>query len=159
VEVELKGRLFDVLDDDRKTVARIRIEEGRARTPGRSGYWQGIPALVTLSGMRGYDAAYERLLRIIESRPGLERAPSGLLAIALKALGMSPSRDASRFDVALAQSVRADAGARQIHLALLEIIVANEPGVRADLDTGFLHDYRVSLRRTRSLLGQIKDIF
>ncbi len=159
VEVELQGRSLDVLDNDRKTVARIRIEEGRARTPGRSGYWQGIPALVTLSGMRGYDAAYERLLRIIESRPDLERSPSGLLAIALKALGMSPSRDASRFDVALAQSVSADAGARQIHQALLDIMVANEPGVRADLDTEFLHDYRVSLRRTRSLLGQIKDIF
>jgi CHAD domain-containing protein len=42
---------------------------------------------------------------------------------------------------------------------LLEITVANEAGVRADLDTEFLHDYRVSLRRTRSLLAQIKDVF
>jgi CHAD domain-containing protein len=31
--------------------------------------------------------------------------------------------------------------------------------VRADLDTEFLHDYRVSLRRMRSLLGQIKNVF
>jgi CHAD domain-containing protein len=38
-------------------------------------------------------------------------------------------------------------------------MVANEPGMRADLDTEFLHDYRVSLRRTRSLLGQIKNVF
>ena len=43
--------------------------------------------------------------------------------------------------------------------ALLDIMVANEPGMRADLDTEFLHDYRVSLRRTRSLLGQIKNVF
>ena len=57
------------------------------------------------------------------------------------------------------RSVRADAGARQIHSALLDIMVANEPGMRADLDTEFLHDYRVSLRRTRSLLGQIKNVF
>src|SRR5262249_49295368 len=139
--------------------ARIRIEEGRARKPGRAGSWQSIPSLVTLSGLRGYDAAYERLLRIIESRPGLKRSPSGLQAIALKALGAPPPRDVSRFDVALAPSVRADEGARQIHQALLNIMVANEPGVHADLDTEFLHDYRVSLRRTRSLLGQIKDVF
>ena len=159
VEVEIHGRMLDVLDDDRKTVARIRIEVGRARTPGHAGPWQRIPTLVTLTALRGYDAAYERLLRIIESRPGLKQSIAGLQVIALQSLGASPPRDVSRFDVALVPSVRADAGARQIYLALLDIMVANEPGMRADLDTEFLHDYRVSLRRTRSLLGQIKNVF
>jgi len=159
VEVEIHGRLLHVLDDDRKTVARIRIEVGRARTPGRASPWQRIPTLVTLTALRGYDAAYERLLRIIESRPGLKRSVAGLQMIALESLGLSPPRDVSRFDVALVPSVRADAGARQIYNALLDIMVANEPGMRADLDTEFLHDYRVSLRRTRSLLGQIKNVF
>ena len=59
----------------------------------------------------------------------------------------------------LAPTVRADVGARQIHLALLGILVANEPGLRANLDTEFLHDFRVAVRRTRSLLGQIKHVF
>src|SRR5262249_23551510 len=121
--------------------------------------WQCIPALVTLTALKGYERAYERLLQIVESRPGLKRSLAGLQAIALQALGLSPPRDVSRFDVALAPSVRADAGARQIYQALLNIMVANEPGMRADLDTEFLHDYRVSLRRTRSLLGQIKNVF
>ena len=159
VEVEIQGRMLDVLDDDRKTVARIRIEVGRARPPRRAGPWHRIPTLVTLTALRGYDGAYTRLLRIIESRPGLERSLAGLQVIALQAAGVSPPRDVSRFDVALVPSVRADAGARQIHQALLDIMVANEPGMRADLDTEFLHDYRVSLRRARSLLGQIKNVF
>jgi CHAD domain-containing protein len=159
VEVEIQGRMLDVLDDDRKTVARIRIEMGRARTPRRASPWQDIPTLVTLTALRGYDAAYERLLRIIESRPGLKRSLAGLQVIALQTLGVPPPRDVSRFDVALVPSVRADTGARQIYQALLDIMVANEPGVHADLDTEFLHDYRVSLRRTRSLLGQIKNVF
>jgi CHAD domain-containing protein len=159
VEVEIQGSVLDVLDDDRKTVARIRIEMGRARTSPRAGAWQRIPALVTVTALRGYDTAYERLLRIIESRPGLKRSLAGLQAIACQALGVLPPRDVSRFDVALMPSVRSDAGTRQIHLALLEIMVANESGMRADLDTEFLHDYRVSLRRTRSLLGQIKNVF
>ena len=34
----------------------------------------------------------------------------------------------------------------------------NEPGVRADIDSEFLHDYRVAVRRTRSALSQIKDV-
>jgi CHAD domain-containing protein len=159
VEVEIQGRMLDVLDDNCKTVARIRIEEARARSQARSGPWQRIPTLVTLTGLKGYDTAYERLLRIIESRPGIKQSPAGLQGIALQALGVSPPRDVSKFDVALEPSVSADAGARQIHNALLDIMIANEPGVRADLDTEFLHDYRVSLRRTRSLISQIKNVF
>ena len=31
--------------------------------------------------------------------------------------------------------------------------------MREQLDTEFLHDFRVALRRTRSLLGQIRDVF
>src|SRR5262245_27990929 len=122
VEVEIHGRMLDVLDDDRKTVARIRIEEGRARTPGRTAPWQRIPSMVTLTALRGYDAAYQRLLPIIESRPGLKRSLAGLQLIALQALGVSPPRDVSRFDVALIPTVRADEGARQIHSALLDIM-------------------------------------
>jgi CHAD domain-containing protein len=37
--------------------------------------------------------------------------------------------------------------------------VANEPGIRGNVDSEFLHDYRVAVRRTRSLLGQIRDVF
>jgi CHAD domain-containing protein len=159
VEVEIQGRMLDVLDDDRKTVARIRIEVAHARTQVNSRFWKRVPTLVTLIALRGYDAAFEKLRRIIESRPGLERCPDGLQSIVLQELGTSLPCDASQFSVELDRSVRADDGARQIHRALLDIMVANEPGMRADLDAEFLHNYRVSLRRTRSLLGQIKNVF
>jgi CHAD domain-containing protein len=46
-----------------------------------------------------------------------------------------------------------------VHQALLQIIIRNEPGVRAALDSEFLHDYRVAIRRTRSLLRQIRNVF
>jgi CHAD domain-containing protein len=59
----------------------------------------------------------------------------------------------------LVPTVRADVGARQIHLALLGILAANEPGLRSNLDTEFLHDFRVAVRRARSLLGQIRNVF
>ena len=35
----------------------------------------------------------------------------------------------------------------------------NEPGLRENIDTEFVHDYRVAVRRTRSILGQLKRIF
>jgi CHAD domain-containing protein len=36
---------------------------------------------------------------------------------------------------------------------------ANEGGIKADIDTEFLHHYRIAIRRTRSALSQIRDVF
>jgi CHAD domain-containing protein len=43
--------------------------------------------------------------------------------------------------------------------ALLEVIDANLPGTLADTDSEFLHDYRVSIRRTRAVQRQFKHVF
>ena len=54
--------------------------------------------------------------------------------------------------------MRADAAAKLILTHLLHTMEANEAGVREDLDSEFLHDFRVAIRRTRSGLSQIKDV-
>ncbi len=54
--------------------------------------------------------------------------------------------------------MRADAALKQILHSLLDTIERNEPGVREDLDSEFLHDFRVAVRRTRSVLGQFKKV-
>ena len=127
--------------------------------PGPRAPWRRLPTLLTVTALRGYNAEFRKLVPIIESRPGLERLPVGTPAILLEAIGATPPRDPSHFDVQLKRSVRADDGARQIHRALFDIMRANEDGVRADLDTEFLHDYRVAVRRTRCLLGQLREVF
>ena len=47
--------------------------------------------------------------------------------------------------------------AAAILLRLLDTIDANVAGVLADIDTEFLHDLRVSVRRTRSALKLFGD--
>ena len=158
VTVERGGSVLDVLDEEHKTVARIRVESGRARAPKRGARWRPLPTLLTLSALQGYDADFRRLLPIVESRPGFQACPDGLQALALHTIDGTAPRDMSALDIRLEPLVRADDGARQIHRALLAIMVANEPGVRDDLDMEFLHDFRVAIRRTRSLLTQIKGV-
>ena len=158
-DAEAHGSLLEVLDDRGKTVARLRVESGQVRLPMSSSAWQPLPTMVTLTGLRGYEDVYERLVPVIESRPGLEACPEGFDGVMLRQVGAPEPDDGSRPLVDLAATVRADVGARQIHLALLGILVANEPGLRANLDTEFLHDFRVAIRRTRSLLGQIRKVF
>ncbi len=61
--------------------------------------------------------------------------------------------------LALDPGERADAAARRVLLALLDVVEANEPGVRAQRDPEFLHDFRVAVRQTRSVLGQLERVF
>ncbi len=93
-----------------------------------------------------------RLVPVIESRPGIESAPEGLHSVM-----PAPSWcTGARRRVVAVRGPRADGprgrGGPADHLALLGILVANEGGLRANLDTEFLHDFRVAVRRIRSLL-------
>lgn len=53
---------------------------------------------------------------------------------------------------------RADVAVKSLYRALLDTLLAHEPGVREDLDPEHLHDFRVAVRRTRSGLGQLKGV-
>ena len=157
-DAEEHGALLEILDDRGKTIARLWIESGRARLPQSGNTWQPLPTVITLTGLRGYDDVYERLVPVILSRPGIESCPEGLDGVILRQVGAAERGNVPSPRVDLAPAIRADVGARRIHLALLGILMANEPGVRANLDTEFLHDFRVAIRRTRSLLRQIKHV-
>ena len=158
-EAEESGSLLDVLDDRGKTVARVRIESGLARLPTQRSSWQMLPTIVTLTALRGYTDHYRRLVPIVQSRPGVSACLEGVQSVIRRRIGAPEPHDVSSLHLELAKSVRADVGARRIHLALLEIMLGNQSGVRANLDSEFLHDFRVAVRRTRSLLGQIKNVF
>ena len=158
-EAEECGSILDVLDDRGKTVARVCIEFGQARLPTPRASWQPLPTIVTLSGLRGYSAHYERLVPVVQSRPGIRACPEGSQSVIRRHIGAPEPHDVSALRLDLASGVQADAGARQIHLALLEIMLSNQSGLQANLDSEFLHDFRVAVRRTRSLLGQIKQVF
>ena len=87
------------------------------------------------------------------------RIPEGADLVMLRRIGAPERGDLSSPRVTLPADVRAVDGACQIHRALFANLLANEPGLRANFDTEFLHDFRVTLRRTRSLLGQIRRVF
>ncbi len=158
-DVEEQGSLLEILDEQGKTVARLRIASGRARLPVSGNGWQLLPTVLTLIGLRGYDDVFRQLVPVIESRPGIESCPDGFHGVLLRHVGVPDGADLSTPVIDLESTVRADVGARRIHRALLGILVANESGVRANLDTEFLHDFRVTVRRTRSLLRQIRHVF
>jgi len=158
-DAEGQGSALDILDDRQKTVARLRIESGQVRQPAARNTWQPLPTILTLTALRGYDEAYERLRPVIASRPGISSCPDGLEGVLFQHAGVPDAGEGASLKIDLAPGIPAEVGARGIHQAIAGILTANEPGLRANIDTEFLHDFRVALRRTRSLLRQLRGVF
>ncbi|MCW3067293.1 MAG: hypothetical protein JWN32_4465 [Solirubrobacterales bacterium] len=146
-----------VLNGQRKTVVRLAVEDPRLVGPGR----QGLPLAPRLHvrAVRGYDRALSRVRRTLEDELGYREAGAPLHDDAVAAAGGHPGGVPSKVKVELRPRQRADEAAAIVAAGLAAVIEANLPGTLADLDTEFLHDLRVSVRRTRSLQRQLEGVF
>ena len=150
---------LEVLDVNQKIVARIRLEAATAIAPGSATPEATLPILLTADPVRGYDKQFRSLLSLLKRLPGLRPTASSQFDSALRLLGIEPSSSDHKLRIRLTPDIPSEAAARRIHARLLETIRLNEGGVREDLDTEFLHDFRVAVRRTRSALTQIKGVY
>jgi CHAD domain-containing protein len=157
-EAEQDGVSLDIMDEAGKTIARLDIVAGRARAPEPQSPWQPFQPFLTLNALRGYDAQCAGPIAIIESRPGIERSELALQGHVLRAIGASLPQEAPLYRVGLDPTVPAGIGALQMQRELLRIVTANHAGVLTGLDNELLHDFRVGLRRSHTLLGEIEGV-
>jgi CHAD domain-containing protein len=155
VRVHARERLIAVLDDEGKTVVRLALEE-----PSVIGDAAAAPLRprVRIAGLRGYDKARRQVRQTLEEL-GFRPADQPLLDEAVRAAGGVPGGIPAKVDVPLRAHQRADAAARAVLRALLEVIEANLEGAIADTDSEFLHDLRVSVRRSRAVQRELKRVF
>jgi CHAD domain-containing protein len=157
VRVRSRLRALRVLDDERKTVVRMTLEEP-ALISGKNRPRRLRPR-VKLVAVRGYDQELEQVQRRLEREHGFKVAEQPLVDEALRAAGGEPGGIPSKINVALGYDQRADDAAARVLHRLLEVIAANVDGTVADVDTEFLHDFRVSIRRTRAVQRELKTVF
>jgi CHAD domain-containing protein len=154
--VRTRSRLepLRLLNADEKTVVRLLVEDAaavRPRAPLRS--------RVHVLPVRGYEKAAARLRRSLERDLGLVAAATPLQDEAVTAAGGAPGGVSSKLGLVLRPGLRADAAAVQVLQRLHAAIEANLPGTLADVDSEFLHDLRVAVRRTRALQRELRGVF
>ena len=157
VRVHARRRAMRVLDSERKTVARMSIEEPSIALGERAR--ARLAPRLTVAGVRGYDKALTRVRGVVEDELGLVNATESLADEAVARAGGIPRGASSNLEVALEPQQRADHAAVAILTRLTAAIEANLPGTLADVDSEFLHDLRVAVRRTRSLLRELHGVF
>ncbi len=157
VHVHSRTRALDVLDDARKTVVRMTLEEPAlvdATTPHTA-----LRPRVRLTAVRGYDRALVRVQETLEHELGFRPADQPLVDEAVRAAGGIPGGTSTKIGVPLLHGQRADAAVAAVLKRLLEVTEANLEGAIANIDAEFLHDLRVSVRRSRAVQREFKAVF
>lgn len=144
----LEIREYAVLDDNRKTTARCtlyHLDNGeRSLTLGFT------------QPLRGYDTEHSALRRFL-SKNGASALESHANLHAQ--CGFDQPMYDSKPNVDIAADAPAIETANHLVATSLDVARQNEQGISRDYDTEFLHDYRVNLRKVRSVLSLFKGVY
>ena len=151
--IKNKLKTFRVLNDDEKTVSRLKIQHlgsKKSKLPGQ--YY------IAAEPVRGYSSEFSMVKSILLNL-GLDKTDINPYIEALISNGVLPGSYSSKFKLEIAPDSSSSQALRQILTHLLNTIKVNEHGIRNDIDIEFLHDFRVAVRRARSALSQFKYVF
>ncbi|MEJ2055228.1 MAG: CHAD domain-containing protein [Calditrichaceae bacterium] len=146
----------DIKNKDNKTVCRYQFSKilPKTETVNQDAIWS-----ITFIPLRGY--AQE--LRYIKNRlrsifiPD-SSFPDPMLRVS-RACGVQPGGYTGKINIKLKPNMPALQGVQSILQFLTDVMQANVNGIEQDIDTEFLHDFRVAVRRTRAALSQLKPVF
>jgi CHAD domain-containing protein len=135
-----------VLNADEKTVARLVTES-----------LDGSVGHLRIQPLRGYDDEGDHIARLLASVDGFAAVTTTSYDLAL---ATAPRKPGERVDAAelLRPEMPAPVAIAQMLAEFASAIVDNVPGTIAAIDTEFLHDLRVAVRRTRSILKLAGDV-
>jgi CHAD domain-containing protein len=166
-----------LLNADGKTVARLLIDHSTvtasgtaataataasgtadtARRVGRTTTTQ-LPPRLSIAEVRGYPGQARRAATLVASVPAAAPASDDVFDAALAAIGRRPGDYTGKVDAAISAGMPAGIAVATVLLSLLGTLDRNVDGVLRDIDTEFLHDLRVSVRRTRSAIKLLGDV-
>jgi CHAD domain-containing protein len=154
--VRVRGRHLPlkVCDGEGKTVVRLMLDEPEVVRRGHPPVVMERRLLVT--PVLGYQRDLERVLTALRRRLTETDRPASDEAMA--AAGLDPRGVSSDVAVRLRPSMRAERATALICRRLADVVEANLPGVLDDTDSEFLHDLRVAVRRTRSVVKEMSTV-
>lgn len=146
--------VWRVLDREQKTVARLAVTESLALSGDAA---RPVARVLELRGVKGYRKELGRLAARLE-RAGLREPPQSEYALAMRALGVEPQRQRARAPEIKPQWP-AERAARSLLHNLLSEMRRLEEGIVKDIDTEFLHEFRIAVRKVRVLTAQLAAVF
>lgn len=156
VEIQSRSRPYRLLDREGKTVVRLVYEEIRSLRNKKA---PALAAHLWLQPVKGYSKHSQKIARRFEQAGLTVNTEDDIYFKGLKAAAKTPGGYSSKVTLQLDPHMRADEATKVILRFLLRVIQVNAANIEKDIDTEFIHDFRVAVRRTRAALGQIRSVF
>ena len=135
---------------DGKTVARLRIFQV---VPS-----EGSPAnLARLKALRGYGEEYDRAVLALQAA-GARLLPELSCGAMFRQAGLEVRIPDSKSAFGIEDDEPAESAVTRMAAKMVQRARHQEQGLVEDIDTEFVHQYRVNLRKTRSLLSLFKKV-
>ncbi|GAB4129992.1 MAG: CHAD domain-containing protein [Rhodothalassiaceae bacterium] len=148
-----EGRIahHDMRDEEGKLIARPTLETWRVRAEGAERATV-LPLRFALAPLRGYEDEAKRPFKKLDMSPA-----EPLATAALRALGHDPRDPNGERPPKLGPDMTVAQAALAIIAHQLSLMRRRESGICEDVDSEFLHEYRLALRRLRSALALFGD--
>ena len=144
-----------ILDHRQKTTVRLIIEEHALVKKNQQ---PSLQPRIWVHPLRGYQKEAQRLVLWCEEQ-NLIPTPRSVNQEILTTTGRSPGKYSVKRPVPIQPEVPVERAVRRLLRLLLAMVRYNERGLRQEDDPLYLHDFRVAVRRARSLLGQTREVF
>ncbi len=146
--VKIRRDMGLILDDEGKTRARLQIVSFLRKK-------RSLQLGITQS-LRGYERAHADLKSWL-MKMGADLCKD--VGAMYSRLGIKSKNYSAKPGISLASEDPIKDSATTIIRTYIDVARQNETGVVADYDTEFLHDYRVSFRKVRSVLSLFKGVY
>ena len=154
--VTVRCHSYRISDSNGKTRAYLDTEQLLPAEAG--GQRQARHAWVRIRTLHGYAKTGTRLLRAFPACSG-EGAADDPFFDATRMLAVHPGDYSLKRQLNPDPQRMAAPEVARLLLEMLDVMERNMAGIRSDLDTEFLHDFRIACRRSRSLISQMQGIF
>ncbi|MBC6961227.1 MAG: CHAD domain-containing protein [Nitrosomonas sp.] len=140
---------------------KLTLIDNEGKTHARAGLRELMPisgkavVLIAPQGLRGYDQALDDLTAHIRTNGGTPLTAGNLYQM----IDHACVDYVAKPTVDIHQEETAFDTATNLIDSYLPIVRVNEYGIIHDLDTEFLHDYRIALRKIRSVLSLFKGVY
>ena len=145
---------YHILDDNEKTIGVLTstslcLEGSKTEEP--------FASLLSLIPLRGYQEAIEKITH--HTNLGTPLDFKELVLLIMTASGQNVQGYSSKISLSLDAEASIHESTQRLLQFTLSLLQKNEHGIKNNIDTEFLHDYRVAIRRTRSILKQLKGVY
>ena len=147
---------YRLLDKREKTVAIVATRAGELTAP--DGGVSAAPVFLTLEPLKGFAHDASRVAEILDAELQAPSLKQPLYQELHQQLGTSAAGTTNSFVVALTAELPAGAALTALLCNLWTSMRVNEAGMLAATDVEFLHDFRVAVRRSRSLVARLRPL-